>query len=80
MEINKEQALEILKALTYQDYIEESNKEFSGEELEFNKPMIKKFINFCELTDKHTHTHTHTHSHSNSMSCPISNLHITGCG
>lgn len=51
MNIEQEKAKKILKALIYQNIIEESNKENRGEELNYDRPLIKEFLKFCGLSD-----------------------------
>ncbi len=51
LKIEQQKAREILKALIYQDLIEEDNKENRGEKINYEKPLIKEFTKFCDLSD-----------------------------
>lgn len=51
MNIDKNKAREILRALIYQEIVEESNKEKRGENFVIDKPITKEFVKFCGLTD-----------------------------
>jgi len=51
LKFEQQKAREILKALIYQDLIEEDNKENRGEKINYEKPLIKEFTKFCGLSD-----------------------------
>ena len=51
MEIEQQKARRILKALVYQDIIDEDNKENRGEKLNHERQLIKEFSKFCSLSD-----------------------------
>ena len=50
LKIEQQKAIEILKALIYQDLIEEDNKENRGEKINYEKSLIKEFTKFCDLS------------------------------
>ncbi len=51
-EQHKQKAKEILRALVYQEIVTDTNREFAGEEPEFDKPLIKECIEYCGLADR----------------------------
>ena len=51
MKIEQEKARTILKALIYQDIIDEYNKECAGEEISHDRPLVKEFTKICGLSD-----------------------------
>lgn len=51
MEIEQQKARKILKALVYQDIIDEDNEENRGEKLNQEQQLIKEFTKFCGLSD-----------------------------
>jgi len=51
LQIEQPKAKEILKALIYQDLIDDDNKENRGEKINYEKPLIKEFTKFCGLSD-----------------------------
>jgi len=51
LKIEQQKARKILKALVYQDLIDEDNKESRGEKINYERPLIKEFTKFCGLSD-----------------------------
>ncbi|MCF7887653.1 MAG: hypothetical protein K9L76_00085 [Candidatus Omnitrophica bacterium] len=50
--ISKEKAKEILKALIYQEMVDETNNEWAGREIVADRPLRDEFVEFCGLSEE----------------------------
>ena len=52
MKIGQEKAMKILRALIYQEMVDDTNEEFAGKKIIHHKPLIEEFVKFCGLSDQ----------------------------